>query len=119
SGEMQRGPEDAVQQQVAAVDVRLLPADREMAVQPEAVGGGGGHASVVALRATAGDKDVATLCLCFTAQVLELAHLVPAQRETRQVVSLDEDAGAAEPVGEPVHRLQRRGPPRAPGPPHP
>ena len=75
------------------------------------VGGRGGHAHVVGLPAAAGDERVAALGEGVGAQVLELAHLVPAAAEPGEVVALHPQPTRGEPErrAEPVHRLDRRG----------
>ena len=110
AGEVQRRAEQVVEEQVAVVARRLLAREREVAVEPEPVRRGRGHARVVALRAAAGHERVAAPGERLRAEVLELAGLVAAERETGEVVALHEQARrGADRRCEPVQRLEWRG----------
>ena len=70
--------------------VGLRTRDHEMTVETEPVGRGRGHARVIALHAAAGDEDVGVEPQRFRGEQFELAGLVAAEGETREVVPFDE-----------------------------
>lgn len=88
------------------------PAEREVALEAESVGGGRRHPTVVGLRATPGHQRVAAPGEGFGAEMLELSGLVAAERQTGLVVTLDQEARTAEPVGQAVERFERGRPMR-------
>ena len=77
------GRQDVVEHHVAGGFVRRVGAEHDRAGQAEVVGGRRGHAHVVGLPTAAGHQRVATLVDGVGAQVLELAHLVPAAAQAR------------------------------------
>ena len=109
---MNRRAEQPVEQEVALQRrVGLARGEHEDAVESNGARGGGRHPRVVGLRRAARDDDVGSLREGVGHQELELARLVAAERESGEVVALDEDSwtpvGAAERGAQPM-RLDDR-----------
>jgi hypothetical protein len=63
---------------------------------------------VVALNGSDSHKRVAALRECVSDEVFKLANLVATASETGTVIALHPQAWSTEPLGQPVHRVQRR-----------
>ena len=99
---------DLVVHGVGPVHPTLL---HEHALEPGAGGDGGDLAGVVGLHAADGDERVAALGERVGDEVLQLAGLVAAVRDTGvAVLALGPEGGAAEVRGQPLQRVHGRGP---------
>ena len=98
--------EDAVQQEVP---LRRLAVEHHDRLEPQPPCGRGGHAGVVGLDRAHGDHHIAAQLAGLPQQELQLAGLVAAQRQPRQIVALHPDARPVQVVAEARRFLQRRG----------
>ncbi len=98
--------EERREELVAGRSLRRRAAEHQVDVQAEPGARGRGHPAVVGLAGSDGDERVSALGHRRTAQVLELAGLVAAHPQPRQVVALDPQAGTP---GQQRPPLQRRG----------
>ena len=78
------------------------------AAQPDFAGSSGGLAAMVALRRAGRYQDVGALCQRIGDQEFQLAGLVAAKRQPREVVAFDEQARSAQGPRE-VGRFVKRG----------
>ena len=97
-----------VQEEVAVGPCRRLSAQDEVAGQATGRGGGRRLTAVVGLRRPAGDKAVAAPGQGVPDKELELARLVAAGREAREVVALHENARPAQGRREARQLMERR-----------
>jgi hypothetical protein len=105
------GPEKLVEEEVSRRHVGAPGVEHDRAGQAQPVGGGCGHAHVVALAPAAGHEGVAALGEGVGAEVLELARLVASARQPGDVVTLDPEAPGRHPEVGPqtIEGLERRG----------
>ena len=89
------GPEQRRQELVACRPLGCRAAEHEVDVQAEPRSGRRGHAAVVRLAGADGDQGVGTLGESHAAEMLELAGLVAAHPQARQVVALHPEPGTA------------------------
>ena len=106
---MQVRAEEPVEKEVAVGAGWLLAPECEVALQPGCGRRGGGLPGVVGLRRASGDHAVGARFERGADQVLELADLVAAGRQSGEIVSLDPEFDP-EFVAEPPQRLQGSGP---------
>jgi hypothetical protein len=86
-----RGPEDMVQKKVSRGHLRLFPAQDGHRAQSQAIRAGHREPHVVALHGAAGYHHRGPLGQGFGQGVFQLSHLVPAQRDSHEVLALYEN----------------------------
>ncbi len=95
AGEVQLRSEQHGQQLVAGGGVGTIAGEHEVRLEPEASTSGCGHPTVVRLRGANRDQRTGAGRNGLAAEELELARLVPAAAETREVISLHPESTAA------------------------
>ena len=98
-----------VEQQVPGRIGRRRAAEHQDRAQPAARRGGRGLAAVVRLRRAERHERIGPARERIPDEQLELAHLIAAAGESRQVVALDEDLRSAQGAREPGEKLDRSG----------
>ena len=94
------GSEDRVQQEVPLDADGTLAAKDQAGAQPKLGTRGSELAAMVRVDAGPGDDGRRTRVNRFAEKILELAHLVPAQRQTSEIVPLHVDRGPAQSAAE-------------------
>jgi hypothetical protein len=86
------GTEETMQEQVPLLLRMYASIQNQMAGQPSKPARRGRESRVVRLRATRGDDRIGAALDRVCDEKLKLPDLVPAERESRQIVAFDEDA---------------------------